>query len=328
MPHSAGRPDPNAGVIRRALQYAFYDWSREMPRWKRVLTWIGLFIQGYALYAAITRSLIWPFVWPESRLVLLNTLWLLYASGGLLINAMLSSELIRKTQLEVDLTAARRIQETLHPRGPIAMRGGRVEALYTPFRQVGGDYFDVIDLPDGTTLFAMADVAGKGMSAALLAANVQALVRSIAVRDPRPLTLATEINRHLNTYSPDDRFVTAVFAVLHPGTGLLTYVNAGHNAPFVASGRSVTSLAPSGVPLGLFPGASYESATAVLDRDAVLLLYTDGLPDSIRADDPDARIRDVARAGSAVALSSLTALVDRRLNADDITIVLVKREPA
>src|SRR5262245_48200830 len=106
------RPDPKANVVWRALQFAFYDWSREMPRWKRVLTWIGLFIQGYALWAAVTRSLIWPFMWPEG-IVLFNTIWLTYAFGGLLMNGMLSSELIRKTQLESDLSAARSIQETL-----------------------------------------------------------------------------------------------------------------------------------------------------------------------------------------------------------------------
>jgi hypothetical protein len=316
------RPDPSASGIRRAWQYAFYDWTREMPRSKRVITWVGLFLQGYALYAAITRSLIWPFMWPHG-ILLIDSVWLMALAGWLLMNGMLTSEFVRKTQLESDLLGARRIQETLHPHAPVTLPGYEIASLYSPFRFVGGDYFDVVELSGDRTLFAMADVAGKGMPAALLAANVQALVRSIAATDPNPLTLARQINQHLSRYSPDDRFATAVFIVLSHQSGALTYVNAGHNAPILRDGGSATSLGSSGVPLGLFPGATYEARTAVLDPGGALCLFTDGLPDSIRSDDPDGRIRDVVTTGATI--RSLTALVDRRLTADDITIVLVKR---
>jgi serine phosphatase RsbU (regulator of sigma subunit) len=321
---SVARPDPSAGGIRRALQYAFYDWTQEMPRHKRVLTWIGVLIQGYALYAAITQSLIWPMKWPHG-ILLIDSIWLLYLAGGMLMNGMLTSEFVRKTQLESDLSGARRIQETLHPHAPVAVRGYDIESLYTPFRSVGGDYFDIVELSGDRTLFVMADVAGKGMSAALLAASVQALVRSISARDPDPVALAAQINRHLYRYSPDDRFVTAVFAVLSHESGVLTFVNAGHNAPILTNGAVTTTLEPGGVPLGLFADAAYEARTATLDPGGALLLFTDGLPDSIRGDDPETRIRDVVKASPA--LPALTALIDRQLNADDVTMVLVKRAP-
>src|SRR5215470_12922840 len=164
------RPDPSVGGIRRALEYAFYDWTREMAPVKRVLTWIGVLLQGYALWAAISRSLVWPIIWPHGALLMVSA-WLLWGAGGLLINGMLTSELVRKTQLESDLSAARKIQETLHPRAPFAVKGCEIESIYMPFRSVGGDYFDIMELPGNRTLFAMADVAGKGMPAALLAAN-------------------------------------------------------------------------------------------------------------------------------------------------------------
>ncbi len=319
-----GKPDPSATGIRRAFYYAFYDWTQELPRSKRVLTWAGILVQGYAIYAGVTRSLIWPIMWPHG-LELIASVWLVYVAGGLLINGMLTSELLRKTQLESDLSAARRIQETLHPAAPVAVRGYDIQSLYTPFRYVGGDYFDVVELPDDRTLFAMADVAGKGMPAALLAANVQALVRGIAATDPNPLTLAARINQHLSRYSPDDRFATAVFIILDHASGALTYVNAGHNAPIVTGRGSTTSLGPSGMPLGLFADARYEAQTAVLQPGGALLLYTDGLPDSIRSDEPERRIREVVSAGSDRTIAQLAALVDRRLNADDITIVVVRR---
>jgi serine phosphatase RsbU (regulator of sigma subunit) len=94
-----------------------------------------------------------------------------------------------------------------------------VETFYKPFRDVGGDYFDVIELPGERTLFALADVSGKGMPAALLAANIQALVRSIANIEADPLVLARQINKHLIRYTPTDRFATAVFIVLSRDLG-------------------------------------------------------------------------------------------------------------
>jgi sigma-B regulation protein RsbU (phosphoserine phosphatase) len=115
----------------------------------------------------------------------------------------------------------------------------------------------VIELPGSRTLFVVADVSGKGMAAALLAANIQALVRSIASTEANPLTLARQINRHLSRYTPPDRFVTAVFIVLSRESGELTFVNAGHNAPSVSGSGSTTSLEATGMPLGLFPNAEY-----------------------------------------------------------------------
>ena len=306
----------------RLIQDAFYDWTREMSRSKRVLTWVGVLLQGYAFCAAITRSLIWPYAWPRGALLVFSV-WLLYLMGSLFVNGTLTSEFVRKTQLESDLTAARRIQQTLHPQAPVAVRGYNIESRYTPFRSVGGDYFDIVDFPDRRTLFAMADVAGKGMPAALLAANVQALVRSIAANDPSPLILARQINEHLSRYTPEDRFVTAVFVVLSPESGTLTYVNAGHNPPILTSTASVSTLEASGVPLGIFADAKYEAKTAVLLPGCALLLFTDGLPDSIRDDDPEARIREVLTRASAI--DAVAALVDRRLNSDDITMIMVKR---
>jgi sigma-B regulation protein RsbU (phosphoserine phosphatase) len=94
---------------------------------------------------------------------------------------------------------------------------------------VGGDYFDVIELPGAWTLFAMADVSGKGMPAALLASNIQTLVRSIATIEASPLALAVQVNKHLSRYTPTDRFATAVFIVLSRDSGELSYVKAGHN---------------------------------------------------------------------------------------------------
>ena len=103
--------DKSAGPIRRALQYAFYDWTREMPRSKRLITWAGILMQGYAIYSLWTRSLVWPVMWPKG-ILLYGSVWLLYVIGAGLMNGMLTSEFVRKTQLEADQIAARQIQQT------------------------------------------------------------------------------------------------------------------------------------------------------------------------------------------------------------------------
>jgi sigma-B regulation protein RsbU (phosphoserine phosphatase) len=200
-----------------------------------------------------------------------------------------------------------------------------VETFYKPLREVGGDYFDVIALPANRTLIAVADVSGKGMPAALLAANIQALVRSIASVESTPLALAKQINKHLCRYTPSDRFATAVFIVLSHDSGELTYANAGHNAPIVFSSGSITFLEATGRPLGLFTDAECESRTAVLSPGSTLLIFTDGLTESIQGEHPENLLRDAFDESPGQTMTNLKSLVDPKFNEDDVTILLVKR---
>jgi hypothetical protein len=240
--------DKSAGPIRRALQYAFYDWASEMPTSKRFIMYLAIVLQGYAFYFVLMWALMLPkalapyFLILPRRPVSYVLVFLLYYIGRWIQNGMLTSEFVRKTQLETDQIAARQIQQTLQPGKLEELPGYELEAFYKPLREVGGDYFDVIELPANRTLFALADVSGKGIPAALLAANIQALVRSIASVESTPLALAKQINKHLSRYTPSDRFATAVFTVLSRDSGELTYVNAGHNAPIVFSSGSTTFL--------------------------------------------------------------------------------------
>jgi phosphoserine phosphatase RsbU/P len=323
--------DKSAGPFRRLLQYAFYDWTREMPRSKRIITYVGIVLQGYAFYFA----LMWAFMLPKwlysyflvlpRRPVSYVLVFLLYYTGYYIQKGMLSSEFVRKTQLETDQLAARQIQQTLQPGKLEELPGYELEAFYKPLREVGGDYFDVIELPANRTLFALADVSGKGIPAALLAANIQALVRSIASVESTPLGLAKQINKHLSRYTPSDRFATAVFIVLSRDSGELTYVNAGHNAPIVFSSGSTTFLEATGPPLGLFVDVEYETRTAVISPGRTLLIFTDGLTDSIQGEHPENRLRDAFAESAGRTMANLKSLVDPKFNEDDVTILLVKR---
>ena len=308
--------DKSARPFRRALQYAFYDWGRDMPLGRRIVATVGLLIQG-----AVLSGLLIAIKHPAIAIPLA----VVFLIGLILLNWALTSEFVRKMQLESDQIAAQQIQQTLQSQNPESLLGYDLQTFYKPFRDVGGDYFDVIALPHNRTLFAVADVSGKGVPAALLAATIQALVRSIASIDTDPLTMARQINSHLSRYTPADRFATAVFMVLSQDSGELLYVNAGHNAPILSCSGTTTFLEATGLPLGILAEAKYESRTAVIQPDGAFLLYTDGLTDSIAAKNPEECLRDVLADSSSSKMARLKSLVDPQLNDDDVTILLVGR---
>jgi sigma-B regulation protein RsbU (phosphoserine phosphatase) len=113
--------------------------------------------------------------------------------------------------------------------------------------------------------------------------------------------------------------------VLSHDSGELTYVNAGHNAPIVFSSGSTAFLEATGPPLGLFVDADYETRTAVLSPGSTLLLFTDGLTDSIQGEHPENRLRDAFAESAGRTMTNLKSLVDPKFNEDDITILLVNR---
>ena len=319
------RLPPALTALKRAVRFATYDWTREMAPLRRVITMVGMGLQAYAIWAGLSRSLIWPIMWPQG-LILFPLILLIYYVGYCLQNSMLASELIRKSQLESEQLAAQQIQKTLQPTTIAALPGYEVDAFYKPLRAVGGDYFDVIDLPGNRTLFAVADVSGKGIAAALLAANIQALVRSLSSAAPDMPLLASQINRHLCRYTPGNRFATAVFIVLDRESGELVYVNAGHNPPIVWGGAAPIFLDATGTALGWFDETSYDARRIVMPPDGGLLIFTDGLPDSIPGNDPEERLCLALDGSLQRTMANLKALVDPRFNEDDVTVLLVKRK--
>jgi sigma-B regulation protein RsbU (phosphoserine phosphatase) len=277
-------------------------------------------------------------MWPTG-VSLYIAVFVLYWLGSMLMNGMLTSELARKTQLESDQIAARRIQQTLIPQQLHKLPGYDLESFYKPFREVGGDYFDVIDLPGNRTgsrtMLIAADVSGKGVAAALLAANIQALVRSIATAEVNPEIFATRINRHLKQYAPPGHFATALFLVPDRPSGALTFVNAGHNPPILygpaspAPGKhgpaTTTLLEATSMPLGLFADATCATGEAVVHPGDTLLLYTDGLTDSISGDHPERSIVEALAQTLGTTVSNLKRLIDPNFNEDDVTILVLKR---
>ncbi len=181
---------------------------------------------------------------------------------------------------EQELARAREIQQSLLPKSIPVISGFEVAAAWRPARTVSGDYFDVFRLSSSKTALCIADVVGKGVSAALLMANVQAAVRAFAHQAVSPAELCTKVNTLLCESIATGKFVTFLFGVLDCEDCTFTYCNAGHLAPLLVTGNEVRWLDASGAVLGVFPEWSFgEEVIGLLGGDR-LLLFTDGITEA------------------------------------------------
>jgi phosphoserine phosphatase RsbU/P len=199
-------------------------------------------------------------------------------AGGIALLVLLGLELADRVAMKRDLEIAREIQSWLMPAAAPEIPGVDIAFAARPANTVAGDYYDAF-LRDGRLLLVVADVAGKSIPAALLTATLQASLRTLAALPGSLPDLVTRLNEYACLQNQGgNRFTTAFLAELEPATGLLTWVNAGHNWPVLrhASG-TVERLEIGGFPLGIAKGARYESGTTTLAANDLLLIFTDGL---------------------------------------------------
>jgi serine phosphatase RsbU (regulator of sigma subunit)/pSer/pThr/pTyr-binding forkhead associated (FHA) protein len=199
-------------------------------------------------------------------------------------NSRLHQRLLEQHAHERELQIARSIQEHLLPREMPELPGFEIAGLSHAAKSVGGDYFDVITLRDGRVLLVIADVSGKGVPAAILLASVRAAVQ-VESRDLTPgtlMTLVDRLNHMICRDSANNMFVTMLLAILDPATRELTYCNAGHVHPMLRHpDGQITSLETGGCFLGIMPGMPFEEGRVTLPLDSVLLMYTDGVTDTM-----------------------------------------------
>ncbi len=192
-------------------------------------------------------------------------------------NARLYKDSQEKRRMEEQLTIARELQQALLPKPAIDLPHVRICCQNLPCHEVGGDYFDYLELGDGRLCFALGDVAGKGISAALLASVVQGIFSSQAFLDVPLPSVISNLNSNLTKRGTGNRFVTFFVGILDPD-GNCSYVNAGHNPPFLLRrDGSKTELTEGGMVLGLFAGAQYQCDTVKLQPQDHLVLFTDGV---------------------------------------------------
>ncbi len=196
-------------------------------------------------------------------------------------NARLFEHALAAEAMKQELETAAEIQNHLLPGDGPTIPGFQLDGISRPCRAVGGDYFDYIPLPEGRLAFAVGDVAGKGMPAALLMCSLQASLHALTDQNFSPEETTARLNRLLCRKIPANRFVTFFFGILDPGTHTLIYANAGHNPPAVLrADGGLQRLAPGGTHLGFFDASTYRSGQVMFEPNDFLVCYSDGVTEA------------------------------------------------
>jgi serine phosphatase RsbU (regulator of sigma subunit) len=205
---------------------------------------------------------------------------------------------VQWARVQQDLDAARNIQRSLLPQELPEIPGYSVGYKSVTCYEVGGDYLDIVDQPDGSLLMAVADVAGKGLASAIMSTSFRAAFRAVAITGMPLDELAVRMNQHQWGEGEEARrrYVTAIFLRLDPKSGEIDVVNAGHNPGFLLQpGCEAIKFESTGTPLGLLPGMAYSIEKSALSPGTRLLFYTDGLTEVFCGDEEfgEERLRNV-----------------------------------
>jgi PAS domain S-box-containing protein len=184
-----------------------------------------------------------------------------------------------RERIEQELRVARLIQHTLLPKSLPELEGHQIAVHYQPAREVGGDFYDFLWLPDGRLGLIVGDVSGKGVPAAIVMAITRTMLRS-AYHLGSPGEILEKVNDDLLPDIPPNVFVTCLAALLDSKTGRLQYANAGHDPPFARYASGVGKLRATGMPLGLMPDMIYEQKEITLEPGESILFYSDGLAEA------------------------------------------------
>ena len=193
-------------------------------------------------------------------------------------NARLHRQALEKERLERELTLAKEIQLQILPKGAPKVPGYDLLGWNRPARQVGGDYYDLLPLPEGTVSLALGDVSGKGMPAALMVSTLHSALRLLLDRSGLGPAFLERLNSHIFESSAANKFITLFLAELNPATAALHYLNAGHNpALLLRSNGEVEELGSGGLPIGIFPGSRYLLKSVALGPGDLVCIYSDGI---------------------------------------------------
>ena len=254
------------------------------------------------------------------------------------LTSTIAAETAEREILQRELSIAREVQQRLLPQSYPTTPELACFGTCRPAREVGGDYFDFLELPEKALGFAIGDVAGKGIPASLLVASLQASLRgqTLGGCDDLP-KLMSNVNQLVYAASPVNRYATFFYAQYEPALRRLTYVNAGHNPPLVIAGgdgRAVMRLEAGGPPVGLLPQAEYQGSSIDLAGGDLLVLFTDGMSEAMNSREEEwgeesliAAVKDSGRRDPTNIVESVfrsaDAFAGEAPQHDDMTIVVV-----
>jgi len=248
-----------------------------------------------------------------------------------------------KERLESELAIARDVQSNLFPKDVPFTRSLELKGVCSPARVVSGDYYDFMSLPGESLAFAIGDVAGKGISAALLMATIQSTMRTqLSSANGTPASglhaakMVSLLNRQLFATTSPEKYATFYFAIYDEQRHTLSYTNAGHLAPILLRGNDLEMLDSTGTVVGAFPTAIYEEKTISLEKGDILVAYTDGIvePENVYGEMfGEDRLKDLvvkySRADSAELIARTMEAVKQWTGAgelqDDMTMVVARR---
>jgi len=253
-------------------------------------------------------------------------------------NARLGEARLQQERLERELQLAMEIQQRFQPTAPPILFGYELQGISFPCYEIGGDYYDFIKREDGRLVIALGDVSGKGTAAALLMSSLHAAIHAQTGSHDTLVETISAVNRYLADNIPPNRFVTLFYAELDPESGALSFLNAGHNPPLIVhAAGTVEQLASGGLPLGIKRDAEYREGRTQLQLGDVLVIYSDGVTEAAsptgeefgptRLYETVSRNVDASAAGIRDRIeSALTKFSQGTQAADDITLVIVKRQ--
>jgi sigma-B regulation protein RsbU (phosphoserine phosphatase) len=264
--------------------------------------------------------------------------------GHFAASAIESERLRREAEssrlLRHELNLARDVQSRLLPRNPQGVRGLECAGFCRAARSVGGDYYDLIPLRDGRFAITLGDVSGKGMPAAVMMASIQMLLRSHLQQGPESLaTMLADINETVFASSTAERYSTLFCGVISADRRTLTYVNAGHIPPILLHANGLLERLPGdGIPVGLLPEAEYEQHAVQLRDQDLLVVVSDGIVESSRAEGDfweEQAVEDAVRADGFIPIAQIPETLFRHADEfaagaeqyDDMTVVAVRILP-
>ena len=255
----------------------------------------------------------------------------------ILVNLLLLVEVADRLSLKGELEVAREIQLAMLPTGTYSAGDADICGVTRPANTVGGDFYDVLPLADGRVIITIGDVAGKGSPAALLMALLLAVLRTLVDENLEPCALVARLNTQICRHSPGSRFITLFYGIYTPGSGELTYVNAGQNPPLLRrTDGTIERLAGTGIALGMFEGSTYEAVENVVRSGDILVLYSDGVTEAENPAGQPFEESGLDRVVAAHGLETPAELAPTILRAveahardsrftDDLTVLILKR---
>ena len=263
-------------------------------------------------------------------------------SAFALYNAIIYSMANEKKRLDHDLEIARDIQRILLPSEAPAIDGFQISGINVPARLVSGDYFDYIRVDDERLGVAIADVSGKGVPASLIMAICRSVLRAEAARNPSPADVLRKVNRQLYPDIKEDMFISMAYLILDHHRDSITLARAGHDAPLLYKHRSqtVTPVKSPGMVVGIDSGNVFDRLTVdfaiSLERDDCLVLYTDGVTETLNAEEDEFGLDRVIQAVRARANDGAQAIVKKIIQDvrdftgslpqnDDITLIAIRK---